>query len=383
MFFFGVLGVFLLYVVHADTFVTSTEAEAGTRNGQTTIIADAAASQGQAIRFGQTVGNNIKPTIVGNSLQIGTSGTMLKLHGVCVWGLQDNVQQFEAGEYANRVKIVNNIKAWGANEVRFQLNSPLYYGQDAAGKANQLQHMKEWRDLVTGAGMYFHIAWWDALNKNADWATKYGETFGVMTDVFNTLGNDPMVVYEPFNEPHGVSVDQWTNAFKATINHFRTNLGYTGILALDTMEWSNFYNDGAMTQLEQYDASFKGMNGKHQIVFAKHDYAQYGNPDPNQTFNIDRWFRGSTAGGSSGWDFKKHLVWETEFGNEVDGQQRLIWSAGAATWMADKLNDGTLVGATAFLYGPWLDTNAMTTADYVTPTQWGNSVKNNFLARVR
>jgi hypothetical protein len=59
------------------------------------------------------------------------------------------------------------------------------------------------------------------------------------------------------------------------------------------------------------------------------------------------------------------------------------WSAGAATWMADKVNDGTLVGATAFLYGPWVDKNAITTADNVTPTQWGGYVKNNFLARIK
>ena len=284
--------------------------------------------------------------------------------------------------YANRQKIVANIKSWGANEIRFQLNSPLYYSQNAAGRANQLQHMKEWRDLVTGAGMYFHISWWDAHNKAGDWATKYGETFGMMTDVFNTLGNDPMVVYEPFNEPHHVSTDQWLNAFKGTLNHFRTNLGYTGILAVDTIEWSNYYNDNVMTQLEQYDSTLKGMNGKHQIIFAKHDYAEYNNPDVNQTFDVNRWTRGSTNNGSTNWDFRKHLVWETEFGNEVNGNERLKWSSGASTWMADKLNDGTLVGATAFLYGPWVDKNAMTTADNVTPTQWGGYVRNNFLKRV-
>lgn len=347
------------------------------------IISDSTASNGKYVRFDARSANSLKPVVVGHSLQLGNTGQQLRMHGVCVWGMQDNVQTFEAGQYANRQKIVNNIKSWGANEVRFQLNSPLYYSQSSAGKANQLQHMKEWRDLVTGAGMYFHLSWWDAHNKAADWATKYAETFGMMTDVFNTLGNDPMVIYEPFNEPHHVSTSQWLTAFKATLNHYRNTLGYNGILVIDTIEWSNHYNDSVMTQLEQHDTTLKGMNGKHQLIFAKHDYADFNNPDMNAPFDVNRWVRGSTSNGGTNWDFKKHLVWETEFGNESMGKVWSNWSAGAATWMADKTNDGTLVGATAFLYGPWLDRNAMTTADNVTPTQWGGYVKNNLLLRVK
>jgi LPXTG-motif cell wall-anchored protein len=48
--------------------------------------------------------------------------------------------------------------------------------------------------------------------------------------------------------------------------------------------------------------------------------------------------------------------------------------------MSDKVADSTLTGATAFLFGPWLDENAMTGSDNTTHTTWGTYVDDIFLA---
>jgi hypothetical protein len=122
------------------------------------------------------------------------------------------------------------------------------------------------------------------------------------------------------------------------------------------------------------------MNGAHQLIFCKHDYANEGYANPDSGFDSAHW-----AANGDGWDFAKHLSWESEFGN-YNGDpttQHLPWANGAATWMADKVNDGTLAGASAFLWGPWFDANAITTANNTTPTTWGGYVKNNFLSRVQ
>ncbi|HSW99513.1 MAG TPA: ricin-type beta-trefoil lectin domain protein [Patescibacteria group bacterium] len=327
---------------------------------------------------------NTKLVIVGSTLRKGANGARLKMNGVAVWGIQDKVTQgFGAEQYNNRQKIISTIKSWGANEVRFRLSSPEYYSQKYMTKARQLQEIKDWRDATKAAGMYFHISWWDSLEKGKAWASQYDDIFGMMTDVDKALGNDPMVIYEPFNEPNSVTEAQWITAFKATIRHFRVNLDYTGILLIDTNGWSHHYNDAGMTQLEKYDAGLAGMKGKDQLIFGKHDYANEGYAKPGSSFDSGHWAR--NTGTSAVWNFDKHMVWQTEFGNYNGsaGTVHYPWSAGAATWMAKKVNDGTLVGATAFLYGPWYDANALTTGNNTTPTQWGGYVKNNFLSAVK
>jgi hypothetical protein len=202
----------------------------------------------------------------------------------------------------------------------------------------------------------------------------------MMTAVVNALGpTNPWVFYEPFNEPNNISESAWLTAMEDTVKHFRSD-GYTGILLIDTDVWSHAYNDADMTTLENTDAAQAGMNGKHQIIFAKHDYANEGYTNPDTSFDSTFW---SNNGGS--WNFSNHLVWETEFGN-YNGSPSTVhpaWSQGAASWMAAKVNDGTLVGASAFVFGPWLDANAMTESDDVTPTQWGSYVKTNFLGGVQ
>lgn len=384
---FVCFGVLFITRSHAATTGVKSEAEAGVLSGSATISTVAGASGGSAVIFaGGTTGTpSVKPTVVGHQLLKGPTGARLKMDGVTVWGIKDEVTTtFGTNEYANRQLIVNTIKAWGGNHIRFRLLASNYDSQTYMTKAQYIQQVKDWRDAAVGAGLYFMPIWWDGLDGSygkANWAAQYSKAFPMMTDVVKALGNDPMVLYEPFNEPtDSPSDDQWLTAMKDTIRHFRSDLAYTGVLVIDPRVYAHQYDDSRMTQLEQYDSTLGGMGGKNQLIFAKHDYANEGYGNPDGGFDSTHW-----APNGNNWDFSKHLSWETEFGN-YNGDpstQHLAWSNGAATWMADKVNDGTLAGASAFLWGPWVDANAITASDNVTPTTWGGYAKNNLLLRVQ
>lgn len=326
-----------------------------------------------------------KPTIAGHALTQGPGGPALKMHGVAVWGVQDYITgAFGASQYAARATVCHTVKAWGANVIRLRVLAASYEAQTVMTKAQFIQQIVDWQDAAEAEGLYLCVCWWDGLDgdySGANWATQYSNAFPMMTAVVNALGpTNPWVIYEPFNEPNNVTEAQWLAAMQATVAHFRS-LSYTGVLLIDTNVWSHAYNHTDMTALETTDAARAGMGGQHQLIFAKHDYANEF-PNPDSGFDTTAW--PNNNGGTSAWNFAAHMVWESEFGN-YNGSPASVhypWSAAACDWMAAKLNDGTLCGATAFLFGAWLDTNAMTTSDNVTVTQWGGYVRDRFIAAV-
>jgi hypothetical protein len=329
--------------------------------------------------------SQIRPVIVGGVLQAGTTGKRLKMRGVAVWGIEDDVTtSFGTAQYTDRATVVNTIKSWGANEIRFRLLAYDYNNQTYMTKAQYVQEIVNWQTVAQAAGLYLSLAWWDSLDggySGSTWATEYSEAFPMMEAVVSALGPDnPWVFYEPFNEPNNISAAQWYTAMKATVGQFRS-IGYMGILLIDTYVYSHAYDNTNMTNLENYDAGLAGMNGKNQLIFAKHDYA---NEYPNYSSGFTSSYWPQNNGGTANWNFSAHLAWETEFGN-YNGSSSTVsypWSLGASSWMASQLNNGTLAGATAFLFGPWFDANAMTASDNVTPTQWGGYVETDFLGAV-
>lgn len=377
----------MLAFSQAATLYVAVEAEAGSVSGN---AASVAITEGNGIKFGTTPstgGGGNRPTLVNRQILNGPTGAPIKMVGVTVWGNEDHITgSFGADQYANRAKIVQTIKAWGGNHIRFRMVASDYDKEAYMSKATYIQQIKEWRDLTVASGMYFMPIWWDGLDGDyakGNWASQYSKAFPMMTDVVAALGNDPMVIYEPFNEPTDApSADQWHTAMENTIKHFRTTIGYTGILVIDGRSWSHYFDDGMFTDLENLDAGLTGMGGKHQLVFAKHDYANEGWSNPDGGFDNGHW--AESSGGGSTWDFSKHAVWETEYGNYNGDPStvHLAWSKGACQWFAAKLNDGTLVGASAFVWGPWYDGNAITASDNTSPTEWGTYVRDDLFGAV-
>lgn len=302
------------------------------------------------------------------------AGPRLQLKGVNVWGLQDPITtSFGAAQYTNRARVVQTIKSWGANLVRFRVLadhfSPEHLGQ-----------VKAWRDAVVGQGMYFMVCSWDALDgahSDAAWAGNGWRVHQMFKDIHGALGDDPMVTYEVTNEPNNVSWDAWNTNMQASVKYFRETIGYRGLLVIDPIWWANSgvggqgYDDARYTALENFDAGRAGMGGQHQLAFAKHDYA---NSYPNKVWNPNAWI--AAQGGAQ----TKHLIFETEFGN-YNGDPSTVsapWASAAASFFAGRFaTQPNYVGAAAFLFGPWYDANATTGADNVTPTGWGATVRDN------
>lgn len=326
----------------------------------------------------------VQPLLVNHQLVLGNTGSPLKLRGVTVWGIEDEItQSFGVNEYTDRQTVVNTIKAWGGNIIRLRVLASDYNNQTYMSKLQYLQEIKDWQTTAQSAGLYLQVTWWDSLDGNyndANWASDYSQVFPMMGAVVSKLGaSNPYVIYEPFNEPNNVTESQWLSAMEATEQQFRSD-GYNGLLILDTNNYAHQYNDADMTALENNDAKLAGMHGKNQICFAKHDYApDYSNPN---VWTATTWTTNDYGG--SPWNFTNHCIIETEFGN-YNGSPSTIhpsWSQSAASGMASELNNGNLQGAEAFLFGPWYDANAMTINDNSTPTQWGGYVKNDFLEAV-
>lgn len=319
--------------------------------------------------------------------QGGPAGPRLRMAGVIVWGVPDTITTvggFAQKQYSQRFAIAAAAKAWGANHIRLRLLADDYnHDRQGLSKARRLAMVRGWRDATVAAGLYLQVTWWDSLDgyaKAANWPSRFRTAFPMMTDVYRTLGNDDSVMYEPFNEPNSFSDpwNAWGVAMRATLSHWR-GLGYTGVLVMDTPRWSHEYDDAAMTALEQYDAGLPGMHRKHQLVFAKHDYANEGWPDHGYTFDPAKW-RADTGGSQ-----RHHLIWESEYGNSNGNPPvvRLSWSQQASTFFANEFADRTrpnYVGATAFVWGPRLDRNALTDARN-NPTAWGRAVRDNLLRR--
>lgn len=330
------------------------------------------------------------------SLRIGSStGSRLQLKGVTVWGLPDHISinngsgtQHWLREYNNRAAIAAQVKAWGGNVVRLRVLAGDYNDAPNANtasltKAQYVQHVKDWRDAVEAQGLYLQVTGWDALDgdhANGAWPGTASDYDQMFADIYAALGNDERVIYEPTNEPNNVTFAQWNTNMRHTIQYFRETIGYKGLLVIDPIWWANSgsggqgYDDTQYSDLETYDAARTGMGSKHQLAFAKHDYAQ---SYAGKVWNGSSW--SSASGGSQ----INHLIFESEFGNyngspsTVDNQ----WSIDASDFFRQRFaSQETYVGAEAFLWGPWTDANSITGTDDVTPVApWGTTVRDHFL----
>lgn len=335
------------------------------------------------------------------------NGPRLHLKGINVWGLPDNITNnvsisgtaFHQHQYAARATVCDTANDWGANCVRLRAQAVDYNGAPSANtdsltKTQILDRLEDWRDACVAENMYLVVCPWDGLDgayAGASFPAQYTNTFQFYTDAFARLGTDPMVMYETPNEPNNITMAQWQGVMQGYLTHFRDTMGYTGVLVLDPPNWANSggstspsgnpagYSDSAYSALEAFDAARPGMGGKHQLVFAKHDYAN--NSGYAGTFSQTNWVNG--MGGAD----IKHLIWANEFGNYnaggPDPDTVAQWSVDYAIAARDRFAAKTnYVGAAPFLFGPWSDANRLTDADNVTatagPTGWGPTARDYY-----
>ena len=121
------------------------------------------------------------------------------------------------------------------------------------------------------AGLQVIFGWWDSLGDGSSWPAQASQVFPMMQRVVAAVGNDHNVMFEPWNEPNGVSWSQWLAVMTTTLTQFRSAFGYHGVLFIDTINWSWDFDPGQASALQAVDAALNG--GTPELVFANHRYA--------------------------------------------------------------------------------------------------------------
>jgi hypothetical protein len=290
----------------------------------------------------------------------------LYLKGATVWGLASKDaahKSFALMEWSNRQTIVQTIRAWGGNTLRLRIDAAAYGTTSGINKADYLAYLQGWVQLATQNGLTVVLCGWDALYQGSQWEYKEADK-AFIRDVYQATASNSHVIWEPANEPNNISWSRWQTVTTDIVRFYR-QLGYRGVLLLDTPGYSSSYSYDPMNSLVRLDKSLLSSISA-QIAFARHDYATAWPKgwSPNDWLN--------KVGGKT----NPFVVIESEFGNyNGPGTVNALWSQQVATYFGSGVHSPFLGGAIAFVWGPWTDSNAITTEDNQTPTPWGEDVK--------
>jgi hypothetical protein len=316
-----------------------------------------------------------------------------------VWGQLDGVtnftdngglsQPFGTLAYNAMSTTISQLTGKGVNGVRYRLSAGYYNGLSTSAQATYVSQVAAWATSVTNAGMYFQPCLWDGEAgqpyAGGALASSYTSLKPLILAVLAAIGtSNPLILWEPINEPNSLPVSgndggfgAWQTIMEYMVTTFRT-AGYMGVLVIDPPSWANSgsggagYSDSYYSTLEAFDASTLGV-AQHQIVFAKHDYAdEYS----GMTWSDAAWQ--AAVGGSQ----TKHAIWETEFGyqNGATSTESSSWAIAGLQDLATKQASMTnFCGVSGFIEA-WVDDNSMTTlGSFNAPTAWGTDWKTYYL----
>lgn len=325
---------------------------------------------------------------------IDTGGKVVKIGGFTSYGMPiyqegSNYNTNYATEvFAVRNTWLANLKAEGYNLHRLSVAGS-YWNQLPHLGITQTQYIDRIEAYVNSAiaiGMRTMIGDWSALVGlgGSAWKTRWAELKPFWTALVTRLGKDnPWVIYEPHNEPNtndggSMTNAEWLAAMKGTLDHWRTALGYKGILAIDTPSWSWTFPKGEVDALLAYDAALLG--APHACVIANHIYS---NGKPAWSQDQGWWEADIYARVLEGYP-----VLGTEYGifnggwhlYNMDYQQQFFAA------LREKYIPGGMIGFCNFIAGTWGGGNDGNRTHYehacVNRSPWGDLSKTTAAAAV-
>jgi hypothetical protein len=257
-------------------------------------------------------------------------------------------------DYDNRDAIFAYMRSIGLNTIRIPLTSEAYNldPYHMGGKAAQLQWLQNVVTSANAHGLYVDFGWWDSMSWQTAWPSNYTQEFPMFADVYHQFAGNPMVFYEPYNEPNSVSWSTWRAVMIDTVRYWRQNLGYRGVLFIDGLNWAFDLSvpDGAA--VISYDVSANG--GHANIVLANHRYA-----NANTCFcgaELQDWE--STWGQYVG----QYPIAGTEYGYyNAQGPPQPLWNTQFLSYLAGTKVAQGFNGYIDFVWD-WNDANSMVTA---------------------
>lgn len=324
--------------VGSHTFIVEVEGPGGSNTAEVswTVVAP-------------VTGPAVVSTPAGPQLQL--SGKRLFLNGWTAWPLNDHI----ASTNGNAAALAANFAAFckiaaanGVNCLRVRtLASDLTaatipaYATQAAGlvkiaQANGVPYVSfcDWAPL-------------DGPNPGGGWAGTETNAYPLFTAIMSALGgpNATGVIWEPFNEPNGISWAQWVTAFESVITFFRHGAGYVGPLILDPINWANEYDSGSFQAV--WDADGDALGGTPNLLFAQHVY-----------YEGSSWSAGNYPVISQ--SVYPSIVTETGYYN--NGTVNETFSQASAPALAALGTTLATYAGTQFFCGVWVDQNTILTA---------------------
>lgn len=280
--------------------------------------------------------------------------------------------------YRERDAMLDRMAAAGVNTLRIPVGTQVFNHDDdvygLGGPAGYLERLVAVVQSASDRDIRVVVGWWDAHRTGADWATSYSESFPMMRQVREALQEQPGVVYEPFNEPHDVTWDQWQTAMTETVRFWRTELDYDGVLLLDTIGYSWSFDPDYADAMMSVDAGLRP-DGSAALAFANHRYAN------NSTCFCDD--ERATFEQSIGRYLPDYPIIGTEYGRwtgpDFVPQER--WNAEFAAYVADSAVPAGLNGYLAFVWD-WVDENSMTTDSGRVLNDYGQLVSDRVLKKI-
>lgn len=277
----------------------------------------------------------------------------------------DETVQIESRRIAEHLdEHLDAMAAAGLNSVRVPLGTPAWqedlYALTTGEWLDRLEHLV---DAAGERGMHVMVTWWDALTYADRWPDEYEASFPFMRAVHERVGDRDHVLIEPMNEPRGITWEQWIDATGATVEFWRDELGYDGILLLDTIDWAWNFDPTAADRLLEIDAAARG---EPNLVFAIHRYA-----NENDCFCGDEreeWVR------IVGRHVEEYPIMVTELGNMNAGNEpSRRWVNEFSDHLAQVDLPAGLNGVQFFTWR-WQDANTMTEPDGQQLTTFGRDV---------
>ncbi len=228
----------------------------------------------------------------------------------------------------------------------------------------------EWLDRIerivaeaADRGIHVMFTWWDSLTRGSEWPQRYEESFEFMRAVDRRVGGEANVMFEPMNEPRQISWDEWVEATSATVRFWREDLGYDGVLVLDTINWSWSFDPDVADELLQLDTE---LLGEPNLLFAIHRYA-----NDSTCFCGDELVHWEDTVGQH---IDEYPIVVTEIGNVNEGfPPQPQWVDQFVDHLVNEGVDDGLNGVLAFTWR-WQDENSMTDWDGVNLTPFGTQV---------
>lgn len=195
----------------------------------------------------------------GNLLKVG--GKRWVARGSNVWVQEDGGRAAVDGIWRNREAMYDRMVSLGLNAVRLNYRA-------SVDPARVRDHVAS----ATSRGLHVLLCLHDVTGRTG------GELLGkldagrrTMTALYARpgVGDNPLVTFEPWNEPGPVPWPEWRAFMEASVAHLR-GLGYRRPIVVDTPGWSWTFSPEDADRMIAFDASLLG--GTAQVVFANHRY---------------------------------------------------------------------------------------------------------------